>query len=324
MDADFENLVTDTLRQHAAAVTIPPGLAGMADRELRRRKQRRFAAHGVIGAATAVGTAATVVAMSAGAQQVLPAQTTAYVVSRTEDALAGNATRSIQDVHMSWSSNTSVNLQPVGSAGFTFGGLHDATDWYYGNTSRTALYGANGKLAYGLGVVGRTSRTTTLARVSYPGRTWQQFTVATSAHGKASSEGCAPAWPGLSSFTPSAGWSWARQVRHLLGCGLYAVAGHRIVDGVDAIELAPTARDKLAGVVRATIWVNRSTYLPVRILIVTSGPRTWLRYDFRWLPASRANLAKIRLQIPAGFRREGPPQVIPVLPGNMREGIISN
>jgi hypothetical protein len=324
MDTDFEDLVADTLRRRAEAVMIPPGLTGMADRERRRLRQRRVAFVGAIGAATAVGTAATVVAMSGGAQQVLPAQTTAYVVSRTEDALARDATRSIQYVRMSWSSNTSVNLQPVGSTGFLFPGLHYARDWYYGDTSQTAVYGANGKLAYGLGVIDRTSRTTTLALLYYPGGTWRQFTVPTSGRDGASSEDCAPAWPGLSSFTPSADWSWGGQVRHVLGCGLYAVAGHRIIDGVDAIELTPTARDRMPGVLRATIWVNRSTYLPVQILIVTSGPRTWLRYDFTWLPASRANLAKIRVRIPAGFRREGPPQVIRPSRGEVSQEIVSN
>jgi hypothetical protein len=108
--------------------------------------------------------------------------------------------------------------------------------------------------------------------------------------------------------------SWAAQVRHLLGCRLYTVAGRQILDGIDAIELVPTAADRLAGVAGATIWVNPSTYLPGRILIVTSGPRTWLQYDFRWLPPRRADLAELRIRIPAGFRQDGPPRVIPPPP----------
>jgi hypothetical protein len=324
MDTEFENLIEDSLRQHAAAVVIPPGLTGMADRARRQRQRRQFAFRGALGAGTAAGTAAAIVAISAGAPKVLPAQTTAYVVSRTEHALASSAARSIQYVRMRWSSNMSADIQPVPSDSFAFSSSRYAANWYYGGTWRTAVYGANGKLSYGLGVIDRTSRTMSLALVDYQGKTWQQFIVATTGRrvspqpvSSPSADrvaGCAPTWPGLSGFTPSASASWAEQVRHLLGCGLYAMAERRIVDGVNAIELVPTRADKLAGVARADIWVNPSTYLPVRILIVTSGPRTWLQYDFRWLPLSRANLAELRSRVPAGFRQNAPPRVIPPPP----------
>jgi hypothetical protein len=316
MDTEFENVVADSLRWRAEAVTIPPGLTGMASRECRRRRQRQFAFRAALCTGTAVVTAAAVVAtIGTGARQALPARTTAYVISRTEEALAANASRSIQYVRASSSSNTSVVISPVPSAGFTFLEQLHTTDWYYGSTSRTAAYGANGKLVYDLGVTNRTSRTTTLALLDYPDKTWQQFILHEEGHGSAPSQRCAPAWPGLSNFTPSAGWSWANQVRNALGCGLYAAAGRQIVDGVDAIKLTATAKNGLAGFVRDTIWVNPSTYLPVRILVITKGPRTWLQYDFRWLPPSSANLAKLRVRIPAGFRREGPPQEIKVNPG---------
>lgn len=313
METEFEDLVADSLRRHAAAVVIPPDLTGMADQARRRRRQRHLAFSGALGAGAAAGTAAAVVAMSAGPQPMLPGHRASYVVSRTEDALASSAASSIQYVRVSWSDNTSVDIQPVQSDDFVFPGLRYATNWYYGGNWQTAVYGADGKLADGLGVIDRTSRTISLALVDYQGKTWQQFTVAAT-QGGGSPQGCAQAWPGLGGFTPPASASWAEQVRHLLDCGLYAVAGRQIVDGVNAIELVPTGADKMPGVLRATIWVNPSTYLPVRILIVTSGPRTWLQYDFRWLPLNAANLAKLHVQIPAGFRQEGPPQVIPPPP----------
>lgn len=324
MDTEFEDLVADSLHQRAAEVVIPPGLTGMAHRARRRQRQRQLALRGVLGAGAAAGTAAAIVAVSAGAPRMLPSHPTAYVVSRTEDALATTAARSIQYVRVSWSSNTFVDIQPVNSADFAFAGPGYAANWYYGGVWQTALVEANGKLAYDLGVTGRTSRAISLALVDYPGKTWQQFTVATT-QGGASPQGCARAWPGLSGFTPSASVAWGEQVRHLLGCGLYAQAGREIVDGVDAIKLVPTGAERLPGV-RATIWVNPSTYLPVRILIAMSSPRTWLHYDFRWLPLSRANLADVRLRIPAGFRQSGPPQVIPPPPANaprLHESVIT-
>lgn len=324
MDTEFEDLVADSLRRRAGEVMIPPGLTGMAHRACRRHRHRQRAFRCALGAGAAAGTAAAIVAMSAGAPGMPPSHTTAYVVSRTQDALASSAVRSIQYVRVSWSSNTFVAIQPVNSADFSFAGPGYAANWYYGGVWQTALVAANGKLAYDLGVIGRTSRTISLALVDYQGRTWQQFTVATTP-GAASPQGCARAWPGLSGFTPSASVAWAEQVRHLLGCGLYAQAGREIVDGVDAIKLVPAGAERLPGV-RATIWVNPSTYLPVRILIVTSSPRTWLHYDFRWLPVSHGNLATVRLRIPAGFRRSGPPQVIPPPPANaprLHESIIT-
>ena len=39
METEFEDLVADSLRRHAAAVVIPPDLTGMADQARRRRRQ---------------------------------------------------------------------------------------------------------------------------------------------------------------------------------------------------------------------------------------------------------------------------------------------
>jgi hypothetical protein len=178
MDTEFENLIADSLRRRAAAVVIPPGLTGMADRAGRRRRRRQLAFGGALGAGTAAGTAAAIVAISAGAPKMLPGHTTAYVVSQTEHALASSAARSIQYVRVSWSSNTSVDIQPGNSADFVFPELRYATSWYHGGIWQTALYGGNGELACDLGVINRRSRTTSLALVDYPGKSWQQFTVA--------------------------------------------------------------------------------------------------------------------------------------------------
>ena len=139
--------------------------------------------------------------MSAGPQPMLPGHRASYVVSRTEDALASSAASSIQYVRVSWSDNTSVDIQPVQSDDFVFPGLRYATNWYYGGNWQTAVYGADGKLADGLGVIDRTSRTISLALVDYQGKTWQQFTVAAT-QGVGSPQGCAQAWPGLGGFTP--------------------------------------------------------------------------------------------------------------------------
>jgi hypothetical protein len=39
----------------------------------------------------------------------------------------------------------------------------------------------------------------------------------------------------------------------------------------------------------------------------TSNPRWWDQEDFTWAQPTKANLALLRVPIPAGFRREAPP-----------------
>jgi hypothetical protein len=67
-----------------------------------------------------------------------------------------------------------------------------------------------------------------------------------------------------------------------------------VVDGVDAIKMTGSAG-------QLTLWVNPTTYLPVRF---TVGP---LQNDFQWLRPTPANLALLRVPVPAGFRQVPPP-----------------
>jgi hypothetical protein len=105
-----------------------------------------------------------------------------------------------------------------------------------------------------------------------------------------------PAQP--SCFSPGvlpAHESWQSDIRQELSCGAFSEGGHQRVDGIDAVKL--TGSD---GVV---LWIDPSTYLPVR----QAGPGAAVT-DFRWLRATPASLAKLKVIIPAGFRQVPPPR----------------
>jgi hypothetical protein len=95
----------------------------------------------------------------------------------------------------------------------------------------------------------------------------------------------------------------------LVSCGDYIVAGRQRVGGVPTIKLVSAEGGKARGF--ETIWVDASTYLPVRILI--NVPAFQLQTDVQWLPATPANVAHLRLTIPAGFKRlTGDPVPVPL------------
>ncbi len=91
---------------------------------------------------------------------------------------------------------------------------------------------------------------------------------------------------------------WPAFIREELSCGEYAANGRQRVDGMDAIKITG---DKGLD----TLWVNPATYLPARA-IFTFG-RLRILTDFRWLRPTSANLARLSVRVPAGFRQVPPP-----------------
>ena len=86
-----------------------------------------------------------------------------------------------------------------------------------------------------------------------------------------------------------AGNGWPAFIRSQLACGAYTVAGRQVIDGMDTIKITGASG-------RFTFWVDPATYLPVQANL---GQR---QTDFRWLPATPANLAQLKVTVPAGFR----------------------
>jgi hypothetical protein len=102
--------------------------------------------------------------------------------------------------------------------------------------------------------------------------------------------------------------NWRAVLSKALSCQLFTLDGYQQVDGVDALKL--TMKPVPDEPVRQTLWVDPSTYLPLRA--TTTFLRPWgnnsVRVEnFKWLPPTSANLAALhaaigQASIPAGFR----------------------
>jgi hypothetical protein len=119
---------------------------------------------------------------------------------------------------------------------------------------------------------------------------------------------------------------WRALIGGSLGCGAAAVSGHVRINGVETTKITgkpvtmrlPLGEAREIGekwlTARWTLYVNPTTYLPVRM---ASSTRTfggrWPSStdssvtDVRWLPPTQANIAKARVTIPAGFHRVSSP-----------------
>jgi hypothetical protein len=136
--------------------------------------------------------------------------------------------------------------------------------------------------------------------VDYVRRTWSavSMTIGSFPAGTPAmpSSGCqsekAPpgyAGPPLSGFQATPGY-----LKATVACGALAADGHAVIDRVDTIKLMSTTKSKAGPM---TVYVSPTTYLPVRSVV--AGQRT----DYQWRPATSANVAQLRVPIPAGFRR---------------------
>jgi hypothetical protein len=71
------------------------------------------------------------------------------------------------------------------------------------------------------------------------------------------------------------------------------VAGHQRIGGVNTIKIVAAERHQG----HYTLWVNPSTYLPVR------AGQFGLIAGFQWLAPTKPNLAALHVRVPDGFRK---------------------
>lgn len=292
--------ITDRLRSQMAQVRVqvPPGLARQAYLGYRRRRLAGRAA--VAGGAAAVIAAGTAVAAGVTrAEPPIAAQTTAYVVSHLRSALA--ATRTI--------AFASTRTDAPGSA--DNGGVE--LTWAYGSRLRFLSESASGTKLQDTGFSEDRGKDATIS-VDYRSRTWYR------AHNL---DGL-PVTPDLCGRThivggvPMAGTATDLMsvIKSGLRCGVLRVSGHQVVDGVDAIKL--TVDFKFAA--PQIIWVNPRTFLPMQtvtypgIYVAAAGtgvhgkplrlvPVKEERTRLTWLSPTPANLARLTVPIPPGFRQ---------------------
>ena len=116
-------------------------------------------------------------------------------------------------------------------------------------------------------------------------------------------------------------------LRHEVALGRWRVAGHVRIDGRPALKLVWKAipasgvwaagSSGPSGELRRTLWVDMRSYLPIRQRIQLGGGTAGTFYGitatYRLLPATQANLARLRPVVPKNFTRaHGPHGALPV------------
>jgi hypothetical protein len=307
--------------------------AGMVGRAQRRNRRRRIVFLSAAAAGTAVATAAAVIIVTIVVPQGNPApraQTIAYVTSRAQRALAAvSQAKAIEEVRATGRNGTfgftvlnmalSQQQNPPGSAVLpgVLGSVkaQRMTSWFYHGLTLSEGFSAAGKLVFTSSIGTVTSpagkRVPAAYGAAYPART-RWLSPLTGPNGKLPKLTCAHALPGAA--TPHL----RARILKALSCGLFVLAGHQRIDGVDAIKLIMKPSPGLG--FRETLWLDPSTYLPVRTSVAafwsSHGQVSLLVQDYRWLPPTAANLAALHAAIrgatiPARFRML-PPADLPL------------
>lgn len=295
MSTDFEQRLRGEMEH--IAVRPRPGLVKDAYRRYRgKRRTIRAVAAAAAAVAIAAGTLAGVAAATAS-PTAIPAQTTAYVLSHASSALA--TTNRIM-----YTTTTTTTFGPPANTQFV-------TDvWDYGSRVRQVDESASGKPMWDSWVQTGHGKPT-LIMVNYQDRTWERFAIAPSGPPpKLSVCGKFGALLSAPNATPA---DWKLVIGAGLRCGLFHVAGHQRVDGIDAIKVTGSANSGIAlwaspadGI---TLWLDPHTYLPVQLAgsEASSGPKpAAVVIRFYWLPPTQANLAQLTGTIPPGFHLTHP------------------
>ena len=295
MSIDFE----ERLRADMGHVEVHPrpGLVREAHRRYRQGRRRTALAVAATGTAAAVAGATAGFALTAGSPGTAPIQTTAYVVSRVSGALASTDT-------IGYSTSRISGLRGWAPE------MTGRTDiWQFGGRSRDLIDTASGQTVTDI-MRRAEGRSLVLTIIDYQNRTWNSTTIPpheqlTPIEGNSLCSGRASG--SVQTLYGEEGKSaadWRHIIETGLKCGAFTVAGRQRVDGVDAIKL--TGHKTIPD---STIWVDPRSYLPVRLVShgQTAGNvapiAITLTVDFRWLPPTRANLAKLTAPIPAGFQK---------------------
>jgi hypothetical protein len=329
MTNGIEELLREGFDRLTADATAP---AGIVSRAQGRNRRRRIASLSAATAGTAVAAAVAVIIITVVAPRSSPApqvQTIAYVTNRAQQALSAVAqANAIEEVRATARSGTfgfivlnmalSKEPNPIGSAVHpgVLGSVRAVrmTSWLYRGLMVQQGFSATGKLVFTSSIGTVTSATgkhvPEAYGAAYPVRTrWRS--PFTGPNGNLPKLTCANAFPGPD--TPNL----RATILKALSCNLLALDGHQRVDGVNAIKLIMKPPPGLP--VRETLWLDPSTYLPLRTSAASPGSHGQLSVlvqYYQWLPPTTANLAALHAAIhhptiPSGFRKL-PPTDLPL------------
>jgi len=320
MNTDVEEMLREGMERFTTGVRAPDGLAHAAGRLHRRRLAARTAV--ACGTAAAAAMALIVVVAGAGGGPAATgpggtqARTAAYVISRVENALAGQ--------HLVLRGHTTTTAGPTAS-------------WAYGPRSRfeeftgsgcghaspsgvcTHRGGSEPYLAQGTALIGGKL---TSVYVTYYNRKWSVLPPVPALPASACSQAGAIEMSG----PPLPVSDWRTFIHATLACGAATVTGHVRIDGQETTKItgspvtvrlkadyAKVIREKMLNV-RWTLYVDPTTYLPVRMSgssYTFGGPAPSSLFtsvtDVQWLRPTAVNISSTLVTIPAGFQRVSSP-----------------
>jgi hypothetical protein len=280
---DVEELLVAELRRQASAVTWQPA---MLDRVLQRRRKRLLRRRAMTAAGTicvVVGLLAVSVSAAMSSRGIPGArakvQTVAYVLSRARSAV-GAARQDVLEVHAQFSNGWSYTAWFEPATGQSRIDVHPPADspvFYYFDHSRTII-------------VNYQTQTYSTHSLSVQ---WRQLLLPVNV-----------AWGGLATLPTPTAIRRALAARSFQRVGTDTVGGRRLLHfrGSDIFpQLKPHGG---GGYHTLDIWINATTYLPVRSVTGQGPYAPRMRSTFSWLPATQENLAVFTPKIPPGFRHE--------------------
>jgi hypothetical protein len=317
MNGDVQELLREGLDRLTADARMPVGILARARTRVRRRK---IVVRAALACGTAAATAAAVIAVAApgakpGTGGVMAARTTAYVIKRVENALAGEnlvyraqSTASVGGTSIAWSygpRNRYEEYWPV--TDYRDRVVHGKRLWDFPPDLRGQPY-----LAQGTALVGGKL---TDAYVTYFDH---RYSLAPLGHDhlKPCSVTAELSLGGPTVTVPN----WPAFIKAMLGCQAATVTGQARIGGVETTVISGSADVALPqGYARTiketrvrarwTMYVDPATYLPVRVDGSTkayggAGEPTVSTSvtNVRWLLPTAANVAQTLVTIPSGFQ----------------------
>jgi hypothetical protein len=280
---------------------VPIGLARQAYQRYRQRRRHARVAVAISTVAAVAGAATALASVSTADSP--QAQQSAYVVTHVSSALT----------HVSGDLlHTRTTYRPADA----MGGWDLTVGWAYGRTVRATDYTLAGKPYWDTGVTATAGPSFAISAVNvdYAARNFMRITPSMRSWSM-NSPVTGPIGPppaGCSAHMPPGGGGilmlttggasparWAAYFRAALACGQFRVAGRQRVDGTQTIKLVqvPSSQPWYHA---ETIWVDPSTYRPV-VMEYTDGATVRVHTTFEWLPPTKANLAHLKVPVPAGF-----------------------
>ncbi len=314
MSTDVEDLLREGMERFTDGVRAPAGLAHRASRQRRRRLVIRGA---VLGAAAAAAATAIAVAMTAAGTVAQPgsslaqARAAAYVVSHVKTALATE--------HNVFVGRTmSTGGQPSVTWAY---GAHNRFEEFTG--TQCGQVNASGDCSHQGGSVRYLAAGTALVNGKLTGAYVTYFDHKYSLSPVYNTPASACGHAALTMGGPPVPTAhWSSFIKATLDCGAANVTGHVRINGRETIQItgkpitvrlspgeAKSVHERYARALW-TLYVNPSSYLPVRMIGVTEtfgGTGGHTRFEsvtnVQWLPPTTANVAQALVSIPPGYHQ---------------------